>query len=77
MENFDLMKYLTGDYILQTRHGWRVVDLQLRPRSEIYKLFGTICTPLGHTTTATWTLEGVVLQGQENERFDLMMIPIK
>ena len=70
MENFDLMEYMRGDYILQTRHGWRVVDLQLRPRAEKYKL-------LGEVFPASWTVDGKDIVGQDEGRFDLMMIPAK
>ena len=77
MENFDLMKYLTGDYILQTRHGWRVVDLQLRPRAEKYKLLGKVQRPSGEVFPASWTVDGQDTVGQDGGRFDLIMIPVK
>jgi hypothetical protein len=77
MENFDLMAYMTGDYILQTRHSWRVVDLQLRPRAEKYKLLGKVQGPSGEVFPASWTVDGKDIVGQDEGRFDLMMIPAK
>ena len=77
MENFDLMKYMTGDYILQTRNGWKVVDLQLRPRAEKYKLLGKVQGPSGEVSPASWTVDGKNIVDQDEGRFDLMMIPVK
>lgn len=77
MEKFELLKYMTGDYILQTRHGWRVVDLQLRPRAEKYKLLGKVQGPSGEVFPASWTVDGKDIVGQDEGRFDLMMIPVK
>lgn len=77
MEKFDLMAYMTGDYILQTRIGWRVVDLQLRPRAEKYKLLGKVQGPSGEVFPASWTVYGKDIVGQDEGRFDLMMIPTK
>jgi hypothetical protein len=77
MENFDLMKYMTGDYILQTRHGWKVADLQLRPRAEKYKLSGKAQGPSGEVFPASWTIYGKDIVGQNEGRFDLMMVRIK
>lgn len=77
MENFDLMKYLTGDYILQTRIGWKLVDLQLRPRAEKYKLLGKVQGPSGEVFPASWTVDGKDIVDQDEGRFDLMMIPVK
>lgn len=77
MENFDLMKYMTGDYILQTRHGWKAADLQLRPRAEKYKLLGKVQGPSGEVFPASWTVDGQDIVGQDEGRFDLMMIHVK
>lgn len=77
MENFDLMEYMRGDYILQTRHGWRVVDLQLRPRAKKYKLLGKVQGPSGEVFPASWTVDGKDIVGQYEGRFDLMMVRIK
>ena len=77
MENFDLMEYMTGDYILQTRNGWKVVDLQLRPRAEKYKLLGKVQGPSGEVFPASWTVDGKDIVDQDEGRFDLMMIPVK
>lgn len=78
MEKFDLMKYLTGGYSLTTRNGWKVVsEIKLRPRSDVYKLAAKVISPSGEVGTSTWTLEGEALAGEENSRFDLMMVRIK
>jgi hypothetical protein len=78
MEKFDLMKYLTGDYSLTTRNGWKVVsEIKLRPRSDVYKLAAKVISPNGAVGTSTWTLEGGALAGEENSRFDLIMVRIK
>jgi hypothetical protein len=77
MEKFDLMKYMRGDYILQTRHGWRVFDLQLQPRVEKYKLLGKVQGPSGEVFPASWTVDGQDIVGQDEGRFDLIMIPVK
>ena len=74
MENFDLMKYLTGDYILQTRHGWRIAnEIELRPRSDAYKIAATVVSPEGIAAQMSWTITGRTVVN----RFDLMMIPVK
>ena len=77
MEKFDLVKYMTGDYILQTRNGCKVVDLQLRPRAEKYKLLGKVQGPSGEVFPASWTVDGKNIVDQDEGRFDLMMIPVK
>ena len=77
MEKFDLVKYMTGDYILQTRNGCKVVDLQLRPRAEKYKLLGKVQGPSGEVFPASWTVDGKDIVDQDEGRFDLMMIPVK
>lgn len=77
MEKFDLVKYMTGDYILQTRNGCKVVDLQLRPRAEKYKLLGKVQGSSGEVFPASWTVDGQGIVGQTEGRFDLMMIPVK
>ena len=61
MENFDLMEYLTGDYILQTRNGWRIAnEIELRPRSDAYKIAATVVSPEGIAAQMSWTIEGGV-----------------
>ena len=67
MEKFELLKYMTGDYILQTRHGWKLAgEIQLRPRA-----------PSGEVFPASWTVDGKDIVDQDEGRFDLMMIPVK
>lgn len=77
MEKFELLKYMTGNYILQTRHGWKVVDLQLRPRAEKYKLLGKVQGPSGEVFPASWTINGKDIIDLDEGGFDLMMIPVK
>lgn len=78
MENFDLMKYMTGDYILQTRIGWKLAgEIQLRPRADVYKLAAIIIAPSGEVFPASWTVDGKDIVDQDEGRFDLMMIRIK
>ena len=74
MENFDLMEYLTGDYILQTRNGWRIAnEIELRPRSDAYKIAATVVSPEGIAAQMSWTITGRTVVN----RFDLIMIPVK
>ena len=74
MENFDLMKYMTGDYILQTRNGWKVAnEIELRPRSDAYKIAATVVSPEGIAAQMSWTITGRTVVN----RFDLIMIPVK
>ena len=74
MENFDLMEYLTGDYILQTRHGWRIAnEIELRPRSDVYKIAATVVSPEGIAAQMSWTITGRTVVN----RFDLMMVRTK
>ena len=68
------MKYLTGDYILQTRHGWRIAnEIELRPRSDAYKIAATVVSPEGIAAQMSWTITGRTVVN----RFDLIMIPVK
>ena len=74
MENFDLMEYLTGDYILQTRNGWRIAnEIELRPRSDAYKIAATVVSPEGIAAQMSWTITGRTVVN----RFDLMMVRTK
>lgn len=78
MEKFDLMKYMTGYYILQTRHGWRIAnEIELRPRSDAYKIAATVVSPEGVVAQMSWTITGRTIASENNNRFDLMMIRIK
>lgn len=78
MENFDLMKYMTGDYILQTRIGWKLAgEIQLRPRADVYKLAARIIAPSGEVYSGSWTIEGGAMAGEDNSKFDLMMVRTK